>query len=76
MRQVLKYFLEHELLVPFAERGAHAKERIVWKSATYGAMEKILTNPVYAGAYAFGKRENLVRAVEVERDGSKDAESR
>ena len=64
VRQVLKYFLEHELLVPFAERGAHAKERIVWKSATYGAMEKILTNPVYAGAYAFGKRENLVRAVE------------
>ena len=63
VRQVLKYFLENGLLVPFAERGAQAQER-VWKSATYGAMDKILTNPVYAGAYAFGKRENLVRAVD------------
>jgi hypothetical protein len=61
---VLTYFLENGLLVPSAQHGSHPGERILWKRATYGAMESVLTNPVYAGAYAFGKTENLTRVVE------------
>jgi|JI10StandDraft_1071094.scaffolds.fasta_scaffold80620_2 DNA invertase Pin-like site-specific DNA recombinase len=64
VRKVLTYFLENGLLVPSAQRGSYPGERILWKRATYGAMESVLTNPVYAGAYAFGKTENLTRVVE------------
>lgn len=64
VRKVLQYFLNNGLMIPFAQRGSHPGERIRWKSPTYGAMEQVLTNPVYAGAYAFGKTENLTRVVE------------
>ena len=28
---------------------------VVWKLPVYGSLHKILTNPVYAGAYAYGR---------------------
>ena len=31
--------------------------RVEWAQATYGAVLGILTNPTYAGAYAFGRRQ-------------------
>jgi len=40
--------------------------RVEWTPATYGAVLGILTNPTYAGAYAFGRRQAQRR---VGRDG-------
>ena len=31
-------------------------ERIVWRLPVYPTLHHMLTNPVYAGAYAFGRR--------------------
>ena len=34
--------------------------RIVWKPPVYGTVHKLLTNPVYGGAYAYGRTESRV----------------
>ena len=36
------------------------ERRIVWKPPVYGTVHKMLTNPVYGGAYAFGRTESRV----------------
>lgn len=39
-------------------------ENISWKLPIYGSIIKILTNPIYAGAYAFGKTEKRVQIID------------
>ena len=34
-----------------------------WGSPTYTAIHRVLTNPVYAGAYAYGKRRHERRTI-------------
>ncbi|MGH2667764.1 MAG: recombinase family protein, partial [bacterium] len=51
-RQVLLSLLEDGLLVP---RRPTRKGRVVWAPATYPAIHDFLTNPVYAGAFVFGR---------------------
>jgi len=34
---------------------------VVWRLPSYNTVLKILTNPVYAGAYVFGRTETRVR---------------
>lgn len=55
VRQVLLWFRQEEVLVPAVVqgRGKHATE---WKAPVYHTLHHMLTNPVYAGAYAFGRR--------------------
>jgi DNA invertase Pin-like site-specific DNA recombinase len=55
-RQVLLWFRRKRLCLParvFDEPGG----RTIWKLPVYHSVLAILTNPVYAGAYAFGKTE-------------------
>jgi hypothetical protein len=57
VRQTLLWFLEHDLQVP-----AHTpRGDILWRRPAYRAMYRMLTNPVYGGAYAYGKTEQLLR---------------
>src|SRR5207244_9321574 len=51
-RQVLLWMREHGLEVPVncTDRG-----EIVWKAVSYGWIHMVLTNPVYAGSYAYGR---------------------
>ncbi|MBM4458775.1 MAG: resolvase [Chloroflexi bacterium] len=53
---VLRYFRDHQLPMPRSVLGATGPEHVVWKTATYEAIYLILTNPTYAGAYAYGRR--------------------
>ena len=46
---------EENILLPVLGVGA-AAERIVWRLPVYPTLHHMLTNPVYAGAYAFGRR--------------------
>jgi len=57
VRQTLLWFLEHGLQVP-----THTpRAKILWRRPAYRSMYRMLTNPVYGGAYAYGKTEQLLR---------------
>ena len=64
IRQTLMWFGANQLPLPYLVRGMHPGERIKWKEATYGAMDSILKNPLYAGAYAWGRTENRTKIVD------------
>jgi DNA invertase Pin-like site-specific DNA recombinase len=57
VRQTLMWFLEHGLQVP----ARNARGETFWKRPVYRAMHRILTSPIYGGAYTYGKTEHLVR---------------
>jgi DNA invertase Pin-like site-specific DNA recombinase len=52
-RQVLLSLREDGLLLP--RRPARTGGRVHWQAATYPAVHDLLTNPVYAGAFVFGR---------------------
>jgi DNA invertase Pin-like site-specific DNA recombinase len=56
-RQVLLWLLEHGLRLPVA----NARGEVHWTRPAYSTVHQILSNPVYAGAYAYGKTEQTVR---------------
>lgn len=59
VRQVLLWFRREHLLVPSIMQG-RGKQPIEWKKPVYHTIYHVLTNPVYAGAYAFGRRSTRV----------------
>jgi len=52
VRQVWLWFLSEGLPFPLQ---SSSRAEIRWLPATYRAIHQVLTNPVYAGAYAYGK---------------------
>ncbi len=57
VRQTLLWFHEHGLQLPVTTPRAETR----WKRPTYATVYRILTNPIYGGAYAYGKTEHGVR---------------
>jgi DNA invertase Pin-like site-specific DNA recombinase len=57
-RQVMLSLLADGLEVPRRRAGG----RVVWAPASYGAVIGVLTNPCYAGAFAFGRTRKAGRA--------------
>ena len=57
VRQTLSWFLEHELQLPVRL----ASGELVWRRPSYGMLYSILRNPMYGGAYAYGKTECTLR---------------
>ncbi len=55
-RQVLIWFMEHELAIPARTMCGD----IHWRRPAYSNIYRILTNPVYGGAYAYGKTETVL----------------
>lgn len=55
VRQVLLWFSQENVLVPAIAQG-RGKRPIEWKAPVYHTLHHILTNPVYAGSYAYGRR--------------------
>src|SRR5579871_778859 len=54
VRQVLLWFRRKAASLPALPRDP-GEPRMVWKIPVYNTVHKMLTNPAYAGAYAFGK---------------------
>ena len=53
---VMRWFREENLELPTVPTPYGPKGRqVVWKTAAYHALHALLTNPVYAGAYAYGR---------------------
>src|SRR5438045_1554321 len=55
VRQVLVWLRQEKIPLPVLSVG-EAAERVIWRAPVYPTVHHILTNPVYAGAYAFGRR--------------------
>ncbi len=53
---VLRFFREHGLKVPRRPRGGPSHGELVWARPSYQAIHEVVINPVYAGAYAYGRR--------------------
>jgi hypothetical protein len=51
------WFLEHGLQVPTR----NTRGETLWKRPIYRSMHRMLTSPIYGGAYTYGKTEQLVR---------------
>jgi excisionase family DNA binding protein len=55
IRQVLVWLRQEKIPLPVLSVG-EAAARVTWRAPVYPTVHHILTNPVYAGAYAFGRR--------------------
>jgi DNA invertase Pin-like site-specific DNA recombinase len=51
-RQVVAYLAEQAVPLPHQDLSTG---RVTWRSATYAAVHHMLTSPVYAGTYAYGR---------------------
>jgi excisionase family DNA binding protein len=63
VRQVLLWFRREKIALPAFPSG-RGERRLVWRVPVYQSIRAMLTNPVYAGAYAFGKTAARTRIVE------------
>jgi DNA invertase Pin-like site-specific DNA recombinase len=50
-RQALLWFLEHGLDLPVKGKG----EATAWRRPSYATIHRMIENPIYGGAYAYGK---------------------
>jgi len=66
VRQVHLWLRQEEIRLPAVEHGS-LEPRIVWKLPVYNTILHLLTNPIYGGAYAFGRTYSRVSV----RDGRK-----
>ncbi len=63
VRQTLLWFRQQNVCIPVLPRNP-SEPPIVWKLPVYRNVWAILTNPIYAGAYAFGRREVRIQIVD------------
>ncbi len=55
-RAVQRHFAEHRLKMPrLVQQGAETG-RVVWVQPTYQMIQQVLTSPVYAGVFVYGRR--------------------
>ena len=57
VRQTLSWFLEHGLQLP----ARSVSGEITWRRPSFGVLYRMLSNPIYGGAYAYGKTESTIR---------------
>lgn len=63
VHQVLIWFRQQNISLPI--RSYRSQEpALIWKMPDYGMVWRTLTNPFYAGAYAYGRREMRTRIVD------------
>ena len=57
IRQVFLWFRQEGIELPFRSlsTGVHGWQ-VAWKLPVYNTVRQILTNPIYAGAYAYGRK--------------------
>lgn len=60
VRQVYFWLDQQRIQLPVV-RGSDDVREIVWRPARYHAVLSVLKNPVYAGAYAYGRSKTVVR---------------
>jgi len=64
VRQVLLWYRQEQIPVCSYERNAHGKQQVLWRLPVYNRLLAILKNPVYAGAFAYGRTTTRSRMIE------------
>lgn len=64
VRQVLLWFRQETLALPSLEYQRGLGQVAHWRLPVYNTIHKILCNPIYAGAYAFGRTATRTRVVD------------
>jgi DNA invertase Pin-like site-specific DNA recombinase len=59
VRQVFFWLDQQQVQLPIA-RGPEGAQEIVWRPARYHAVLSVLKNPIYAGAYTYGRSRTVV----------------
>jgi len=60
VRQALLYFRGERITLPSVTYDQYGR-RLEWKLPAYRTLHAVIQNPVYAGAYAYGKTEQRIR---------------
>ena len=55
IRQVFLSLRADRISLPYADTKSSGQHQLLWKLPVYTTVSNLLTNPVYAGAYAFGR---------------------
>jgi DNA invertase Pin-like site-specific DNA recombinase len=63
VRQALLWFRRNQVEVPTRTHG-DPRRSVAWRLPIYNALHAIVTNPFYAGAYAFGKTEDRTHVID------------
>jgi len=53
---VLKYLVEHQIQLPHRVRSGPSKGELTWRRPNRVTLSNLLHNPIYAGAYVYGRR--------------------
>jgi DNA invertase Pin-like site-specific DNA recombinase len=56
-QKVIRYFHQQNMLLPRRHPCGYHTGQLFWKPATNSSIYAILTNPAYAGAFAYGRRQ-------------------
>jgi len=59
-RQVAVWLRQERILLPVVSYGLQGRV-VVWRLPRYNTVHRILTNPIYSGAYVFGRTTSRVR---------------
>jgi DNA invertase Pin-like site-specific DNA recombinase len=57
LNAVLRYLAEHEIQLPVRAHSGPSKGELEWHRPTRETLQNMLHNPVYAGYYAYGRRQ-------------------
>lgn len=55
IRQVFLSLRGDQIALPYTNSKSSGQHQLLWKLPVYATVNNLLTNPVYAGAYAFGR---------------------
>jgi Recombinase len=54
--KVMLYLVEHDIRMPVRVQGGSRKGELEWHRANRASLQNLFANPIYAGAYVYGRR--------------------
>jgi hypothetical protein len=62
MNAVLRYLVAHQIRLPVRPASGPSKGQLEWRRPNQSALQNILSHPVYAGAYVYGRSRQGTKA--------------